>query len=228
MLISINILNIGEIKIMTDNLYKVLKYFTDSGFPIYKNESGDKYITVMLVRRGKDHPDLPSANYTFKSYFIDSLESLEHMYNEIKQCCDMFRLRAYISVNIKSKEKLTKSVAYAFSLNILNNEYKKPWNVIYHANGKNSSIGDSVWIVDIDDCNDSDNEYINKIIELINMCNSKFNNNFITTIPTKSGIHLLTHPFNLQQFNDFFKKEFPETDIPEVKKDHLTLLYENI
>ena len=45
-------------------------------------------------------------------------------------------------------------------------------------------------------------------------------------MPTKSGLHLITKGFNLQEFNYNCDNELGyEID---VKKNHLTLLYENL
>ncbi len=38
---------------------------------------------ILLVRRGKDHPNLPAANYTFKEYYIDSIEKFKKLQPEI-------------------------------------------------------------------------------------------------------------------------------------------------
>lgn len=52
-------------------------------------------------------------------------------------------------------------------------------------------------------------------------------------IPTKSGVHLITHPFNLKEYMDkmdeLVKNVWEDNvDIPDIKENHLTLLYENI
>ena len=51
----------------------------------------------------------------------------------------------------------------------------------------------------------------------------------VARIPTKSGFHLITYPFNLQEFNNYWKEgEFKNIPVPEIKKNHITLLYESI
>ena len=45
-------------------------------------------------------------------------------------------------------------------------------------------------------------------------------------MPTKSGIHLITKGFDLKTFNDNCKNKLGYK--VDVKKNHLTLLYENL
>lgn len=95
---------------MTDNFSYIFKYMQDLGIVQTKDDAlkTDLFFDVQLIRRGKDHPNLPAANYTFKTYYFDSLESFDKSYDEIKKCCDMFGLRAYVSVNAKSKQEAAK------------------------------------------------------------------------------------------------------------------------
>jgi len=85
------------------------------------------------------------------------------------------------------------------------------------------------WVVDIDN-NPKDNlcevawDLIADFIDLeCEPHNTVLHNPFrvakvITNIPTKNGIHLITTPFNLQQF----KEKYPDID---VHKNNPTLLY---
>ena len=112
-------------------------------------------------------------------------------------------------------------------------ELKKPWKIFYKAFG-NTKAEQQRWVIDIDLQDDIDNnEYISRIVEVVNNCQYSHEHNLIKTIKTKSGYHLITHPFNVKEYND--KMEFLQrtiwgdnVDIPDIKKNHLTLLYENL
>lgn len=210
---------------MTNNFDVMREYMRLENIPESKNKTGDLFFNVMLIRRGKDHPDLPAANYTFKSYYIDSIEKFNRVEDEIIKCCDMFGLRAYISVNVKSKEKFAKYCNMKFSENILNNEYKKPWKVLDHTFGKLTSPNGHRWIVDVDDCT-FESEYLHNILNIIGECDSKFDDIVIMLVKTKSGVHVITHSFNIQQFKT--KCANANVKIPDIKQNHITLLYENI
>ena len=95
---------------MTDNYNNIYEYMRNLGIVNTKDEAmkSDLFFDVQLIRRGKDHPNMPAANYTFKTYYFDSLEIFNKSYDEIKKCCEIFGLRAYVSVNAKSKQEAAK------------------------------------------------------------------------------------------------------------------------
>jgi hypothetical protein len=45
-------------------------------------------------------------------------------------------------------------------------------------------------------------------------------------LPTRSGFHLITRPFDVEEFQLMMKER--EKELPEIKKNHLTLLFENL
>ena len=213
---------------MTDNFNLFRTYMIDLGIPLDKLHINDNVFEIQLLRRGKDHKDLPAANYSFKNYYIDSIEGLDRVTDEIKKCCEVFGLRAYISVNVKSKTKLQLQCLKIISDNLFMGELKKPWKIFYKAFGT-TVAPEQRWIVDIDE---HDLCFVNGVIRHVEACTSKFDNTVILTVPTKSGYHLITHPFNMKEFNDrlpVLDNEFNyDFNMPEVKKNHITLLYENL
>src|SRR5690606_35793815 len=71
------------------------------------------------------------------------------------------------------------------------------------------------WIVDIDT---KDENYLLSVINHINEQCRPIGVKIISTIPTKSGVHLITHRFDVLEF----KKHCPDIDI---QKKNPTLLY---
>lgn len=209
---------------MTDNIMVMRDYMKDLGIPEKQQYRKDLYFDVQLIRRGKDNPDTPAANYTFKCYYIDSLELFDRYTEEIKQCCEMFKLRAYISVNAKSKIELSKKTLVKYAEMVALEESKKPWRFCDSVNGSMSGK-EKRWVIDIDNC-ENDNQYLYYVREAIGRCSTKYDNAIVTTLPTKSGYHIITHPFNTYEFNNHCKDMGIET--PEIKKNHITLLYENL
>ena len=45
---------------------------------ILEFDSDDTFYDLQIIRRGKDHPELASANRTIKSYYICKFESLDN------------------------------------------------------------------------------------------------------------------------------------------------------
>ena len=211
---------------MTNNYENIYDYMRRLGIVKTKDEAlkSDLFFDVQLIRRGKDHPNLPAANYTFKAYYFDSLDSYEKSYDEIKKCCDMFGLRAYVSVNAKSKQEASKKTLERYAHNIVIGEYRKPWRDFSSVCGGLEGV-EKRWIVDADDCENFDN-YIKKIKEAIHQCESSYDDPIIIILQTKSGAHIITHPFNMKKFKDIC--DALSITPPEIKKNHITLLYENL
>lgn len=188
--------------------------------PLLKFPNDDIYYHLQILRRGKDYPELPAANRVIKSYFICSLESLDYVEQEIKDLSEFFGARAYINLAPKSIKKTAMLQIKYLAQRAYEGDYKKIWKSWNTCAGEIKGE-EPRWVVDIDD-----NSYnypienkISNIRRLIDELMPKtLDGRIICEIPTKNGIHLITTPFNLQQF----KKEYPDID---VHKNNPTLLY---
>lgn len=198
---------------MIDN-FKLIK-------PLLTFSDADTYYHLQILRRGKDHPELPAANRMIKAYFICSLEGLDYVENEVKELCKFFGARAYINLAPKSIKRTTLLQIKYLAQRAYEGDFKKIWKSWNTCAGEIKGE-ESRWVVDVDDTNTD-------FIGLMDMSiatyepveydkQGKYCSKVIATIPTKSGYHLITTPFNLQQF----KKEYPDID---VHKNNPTLLY---
>lgn len=214
---------------MTDNFDLYKEYITND-FNNSSLDDGDMYFVVELMRRGKDNPDMPAANYHFKNYYIRKPEDLDRYKSEIIMLCDMLRLRAYVSVNYKSFRQVTLDTLAELARRVSNNDYKKNYNVYESCSGQYCHSQNKRWVIDIDDETSIDSDKVKKIEDVINLCQPTNKNKIITKIPTKSGVHVITTPFDRTQFvlNCTDNLENGINDIPDIKKNHLTLLYENL
>lgn len=210
---------------MTNNFDLIRDYMINEQIPYDNNRSGDLFFEIMVIRRGKDHPGLPAANYTFKTYYLDSIEKYDYFKDEIITVCNVLKMRAYVSVNVKSKEQITKAASKKFTESIFLNEYKKPWRIFDHMFGKIPAKNDNTWLIDVDDLPKDIQPELEKIIS---SCKSQYNPIIINRIPTRSGCHLLTRPFNVAEYENKWKDIYPDIEVPAIKKNHITLLYENI
>lgn len=183
---------------------------------LLKFPNDDIYYHLQILRRGKDHPELPAANRVIKSYFICSLESLDYVEEEIKKLCEFFEARAYINLAPKSIKKTTMLQLKYLAQRAYEGDFKKIWKSWNTCAGEIKGE-EPRWIIDIDDMVTE----IGPILDCINEINpvDPFGySKFIAEIPTKNGCHLITTPFNLQQF----KEKYPNID---VHKNNPTLLY---
>lgn len=208
---------------MTDN-FNAYKQFITEKWSYSDLPEGDSYFVVELIRRGKDNPDMPAANYHFKNYYIRKPEDLDKYEQEIKSLCEMLHLRAYASVNIKSFKQVSLDTMAELARRIANNDYKKNYAVFESCSGSYCHSGDKQWVVDLDDCK-LHYEYPETVKELINLCKPG-GDKIMTEFPTKSGVHIITLPFDRQQFMELCE-EYDVKDA-DIKKNHLTLLYENL
>lgn len=189
--------------------------------PLLKFPDADTYYHLQILRRGKDHPELPAANRVIKSYFICSLESLDYVEQEIKDLCKFFGARAYINLAPKSIKKTTMLQLKYLAERAYIGDFKKIWKSWNTCAGEIKGE-ESKWVVDIDNISiDNTNlqkeNYEERLVKYLAYL-EPIGNKVIAKIPTKSGFHLITTPFNLQQF----KEQCPDID---VHKNNPTLLY---
>ena len=182
--------------------------------PFLEFPNNDIYYHLQILRRGKDHPELPAANRMIKSYFICSLEGLDYVEQEIKRLCDFFGARAYINLAPKSIKKTTMLQLKYLAERAYIGDYKKIWKSWNTCAGEIKGE-ESRWVIDVDDI--SNDKIVGDIVVFISGL-EPIGDKFIVAIPTKSGCHLITTPFNLQKF----KEKYPDID---VHKNNPTLLY---
>ena len=205
-------------EIMIDN-FEIIK-------PLLIFPNDDIYYHLQILRRGKDHPELPAVNRVIKSYFICNLEGLDYVEDEIKKLCEFFGARAYINLTPKSIKKTTMLQIKYLAQRAYEGDFKKIWKSWNTCAGEIKGEGPR-WVVDIDHNIDNPNlepawgaiaDFIDYKCDPIRVIKGQNIPKVITDIPTKNGYHLITTSFNLQQF----KEKYPDID---VHKNNPTLLY---
>ncbi len=192
---------------MTDNLKIIL--------PLLTFNSEDDFYYLQILQRKKENPEIGSNSRVIKNYYITSQEHLLERYEEIKKLCEVFNARASIRLNKRSFEKVGFKAMVNIANTMSNKEYKFLKASYDRACGLGHNDNNKTWIVDIDwlpPLQDSTN-----IINFINNIEPK-EDRLIEIIPSKSGIHLITKPFNTKIFKDRY------TSI-ELHKDNPTNLY---
>lgn len=208
---------------MTNN-FQLYKDFITEKFANTTLLTIDSYFVIELIRRGKDNPETSAANYHFKNYYIRKPEDLDKYENEIKTLCEVLRLRAYASVNIKSFKQVSLDTMAELARRIANNDYMKNYTVFESCSGSYCYPEDKMWIIDLDDVDDKKVKKVYEILEHVKPYNI---NKVVTQFPTKSGVHLITRPFDVRGFDLLYGGCFNDETV-DIKKNHLTLLYENL
>lgn len=188
------------------------------------NEDDNLFLHLQILRRGKDHPDLPAANKLIKSWLVRSVEHLDKIKGEVVFLCEHYKARAYISCAPKSIAKLNALIMRKLADNQYTGNVVNPWHVFNSACGELQGV-EKRWVVDVDTKDENMLFLIERGIERLwikahpeYLPDAKAEGWRVAKIPTLNGTHLIVRPFNLQEFSKHF------LDV-EVKKNGLTALY---
>lgn len=217
---------------MTDN-FKLLKDFIQSQWGGQFDSFTDAFYMVEIIGRVKDSARVIAGNHKFKTYYIRTMEDLDKYENEIKLLCDTLHMRAYVSVNHKSMKHVTFNTLAEYANRIAQENFNKPYSLFDSCAAKYVERSEQLWIIDVDK-EDTDWYSVNGectvdqltkyYVDMVEHCEPR--KKIVAVIPTKSGRHIITHPFNTVEFAN---KACRCRDIDAlIKKNHLTLLYENI
>ena len=196
------------------------------------DKHGDFYF-LQLLQRKKDGCNVPNSSDNqrrlVKDYHITSTEKLDSLRDEIIASCNETGARAYIRLNKRNY----RTVSMAFAEETLmkartNQEFGNTFNEINSVIGRypEPGKGNKTWIVDIDNTN-VDSNLVKDIKDIIvNYCQPFDVEKIVAVIPTKSGVHLITRPFNQETFYRMFSqfKLSNEKEV-DIKKDNPTVLY---
>lgn len=179
-------------------------------------EKDNMFVHVQVLRRGKDHPDLPAANKLIKAWVVRSREHLGKIKEEVVFLCEHYKARAYVSCAPKSIAKLNTLIMHKMAGNLHTGNIINPWHVFNSACGELQGV-EKRWVMDVD-TKDKEEQFViaSEILRIMGLP-------YVGTlpfpeVPTLNGCHFITSPFNLQEF----KKRFPDV---EAKKNGLTALY---
>jgi len=179
--------------------------------------SDDGYYFLELIKRRKDFPadaDVKDHEVLYK-YFISSKEKLEKIETEVKTLCDLLNLRAYINLNRKSKKKTTMLLMKECLSMIENDDYHKLKSRVDSAAGQcNGDKATRTFLIDVDTKNPTTLEIVISSIENVDPNVKHF------ILPTVNGYHIISTPFNVQEFNKLVKDENVT-----IKHNSPTLLY---
>lgn len=176
--------------------------------------SEDDFYHLQILRRKKENPDLGSNSEVVKTYYIDSIDYLNHKEEQIKQLCDITNARAYINLNKRSYKKVAFSLLEKVANQMKNGDFRSVRKVYESVCGNQTPEG--IWIVDVDT---KDFKQIKIICNDIKNCEpNKREFKHIEIVETLNGYHIISKPFNVQEF----KKLHPDIDI---QKNNPTILY---
>jgi len=192
-------------------------------------ESADDFYHLQILRRKKDLPEHERGRNNnarcIKTYYIKNIDYLMSKKEEIIKLCELFTARAYINLNRKSFKKAAILTVSEITNRIIQNQEEYIYRAYESVVGESSAnVGEKRWIIDVDSKNLN---LLKNTVDEICKCQSSQKprasfefDNVIDIIPTVSGWHIITHPFNLKQIEPF-KCNYPF----DVQKNNPTLLY---
>lgn len=181
---------------MVDNFNRILAIMDIDEYP-------DHFMTLRIVSRNKDFDNSYNNNKLFKSYLIRSKEQLMNLKDEIVWLCENYNARAYINLSIKSFKRLQSELAMDLVKNITEGIVMNPINKINSLSATISSVVKR-WIIDIDEEDMEKADDIYKLVEdLVKEVNQE--KYMLVKNPSKTGLHIISSPFNTKKFSEKFK-----------------------
>jgi len=195
---------------MIDNFNLILPF-------IAEKEDDDTYWFLQILVRHKDVPEVPSKNSrNIKNYYIKSQAHLLSKKDEIIGLCDYFKGRAYMRLTPRSYKVTALHHLKQMAQMIADGNFKSIAKSYLSSSGSTTAGTEKRWIVDID--GEYTQESLEIISEDINKCRP-VGPKVLACIPTKNGIHIITSPFDVNQF-----KKLDYADI-DCHKDNPVNLY---
>lgn len=187
--------------------------------PLLEFPNEHSFYFVQVLQRNKDVPTIEGNNSrVIKTYYITSVEKLDKLWEEITGLAEFFNARVCINLNPRNFRKAAFSCLQKIANQMANEDFK---NIPYAYNsvcGEYHSEIDKRWIVDVDKEDLPNLHRYEAIIKDLQYDITNKNYNILAKVPSKSGMHIITNPFNLATFKQFF----PHV---EIHKNNPTNLY---
>jgi len=172
---------------------------------------------VEIVKRRKDNPELSRSEKVIRNFYIESFEQFDSSIPQIIKVCDYENARAYLRINRRNYKKLALHINKRIAEYLLSGNEKSIRTVFDSVAGEIHSETDNKWIVDVDDA--SPLTPSTSLIDFLTQLQIEANRlPMLQIVPTKSGYHIVTRPFNLEKFRNAY-------DDIDVHKDNMVILY---
>lgn len=182
---------------------------------LLKFDSEDDFYYTQLIQRKKENPDI-RGDWAVKTWTINSFEKFDELTPDIIALAIQFNARATIRLNRRSRRQCALETLAELASNIAKGDYTPPDKVHSSVMGKFHADPVKKWLLDADDIA-PDSPIVDDVLYFINQLQPE-GNKLVSVIPSKSGCHIITTPFNPVSFG----KVFPKIAI---QKDNPTNLY---
>lgn len=172
---------------------------------------------VQILQRRKENPEMRTGARVINNYYLYTASDLEKLRDKILADCQAYNARAYINLNRLDLQKIALYTLKQIADYLTLGDYKAVKNAYATACGSHHSEKEKRWVIDIDE------EYLEQKQDVINFVNvlhksmPKTGYKILAEIPTRTGVHIISNPFNLMDFRNKF--------IIDVQKNSPTVLY---
>jgi hypothetical protein len=191
-------------------------------------EDEKSFYFIQILKRRKENPDMKQNVRVINNYYIYSKEDLEKMKPRIVEDCEKHNARAYINLNRLDTEKIALYSLKITTDYIIQGDFKAVKNAYSTACGSHHSEKNKRWVVDIDENALHLKQMIRDVISDLHGEIKGNNYKILEEVPTRSGIHIITNPFNMQKFREIMlakgKVDYNYVGI-DVHKNSPTILY---
>lgn len=185
--------------------------------PFIKFPTGDEFYAIHYIQRRKDpfNEKIQHSSVTKGTVYIRSLNELESRAEEIRSMSRYLNARAYINPTPYSKRRTAAKALSVLSGMMMQDGYDRILSLTDASKEFTSDRSLKRWIVDLDNWPDIKPDEAEDLFRNIAPADTP---KVLAVIPSVTGSHLMTRPFDLRQFSD------AHMDI-DVHKEGLTLLY---
>lgn len=178
-------------------------------------KSDDDFYFAQLIQRKKENPN-NRGDWAVKTWTISSFEKFDELKPDIIDMAIKFNARATIRLNVRSRRQCALETLAELASNIAKNDYLAPDKVHSSVMGKFHADPVKKWLLDADDIA-PDSPIVTEVVNFIRDL-QPVGDKLVSVIPSKSGCHIMTTPFNPVTF----VKAYPHIAI---QKDSPTNLY---
>lgn len=197
------------------------KMITVDNFDLIKSllkfETEGVFYFLQILQRKKENPNIGSNSNVISTYYIKSINHLMRVKEEIILLCELYNARAYINLNPRKNDDLCLPMIKKLIASVENKDFSQIHRVFDSVCGEYKKTVDKTWIIDLDDY--PGYQFLNEFDYIKYLKNLQpIGNKVKAVIPTLNGSHLITSPFNTEEF----MRDYPNFDI---HKNNPTILY---
>jgi len=175
--------------------------------PLLEFPHKDCFYFCQILQRKVDHKGemLGGSNNNsrlIKGYYITSIDKLEKQWEEMVKLAEVFNARVMINLNPRNFRKAGFHLLQKIANSMSNDDFFNLHKAYNSVCGEYHSEIDKRWLLDVDKEDMDKVEEITKFVEYLQSSITNKPYKILAKIPSKSGVHIISHPFNKKLFEE--------------------------